>query len=76
MGDRWLGERHAIRVKKNPLHYTTRVELMRECIRCQRHLHYSAFQLVTLQQDGNRATTRICQECREDLVGRQDSPSR
>lgn len=62
MGDRWLGPRHAIRVKKNPLHYTTKIEVCKECIRCERPLHRMAFRLT----DGTEVG--VCQECREELA--------
>jgi hypothetical protein len=62
MGDRWLGPRHAIRVKKNPLHYTTKIEDCIECIRCERWLHKMAYELPS----GVRV--RVCQECREELA--------
>lgn len=66
MGDRWLGPRHAIRVKKNPLHYTTKIESCKVCIRCDRPLHKSAF--VT----AGGVETGICAECREELLRKAD----
>jgi hypothetical protein len=62
MGKRWLGPRHAFRVKKNPLHYTTRIEDCEQCVRCERFLHRSAFELSTGFNVG------VCRECRELLA--------
>ena len=67
MGDRWLGPRHAIRVKKNPLHYTSKIEDCIECIRCERPLHKMAFVLP------NGIYTGVCKECREELAHKRPS---
>lgn len=60
MGQRWLGKKHAWKVKKNPLHYTTKIESCITCIRCQRPLHKMAFEV-------SGVLTRVCQECRDEL---------
>lgn len=64
MGRRWLGPKHAYRVSKNPLHYTSKIELTRACIRCERVLHLSAFLLHSGIEVG------VCTECRGELNGR------
>jgi hypothetical protein len=66
MGRRWLGPKHAIKVRKNPLHYTTKIEDSKSCIRCRRWLHKSAY--VYAGQ-----TVGVCAECRITLFsGRAD----
>lgn len=61
MARRWLGQSHAIKVKKNPLHYSTKIEDLVACIRCCQAKHYSSFMVGGFE-------TSVCQECREVLA--------
>lgn len=60
MAKRWLGPKHAYKVKKNPLHYSWALESCLRCIRCELVLHKSAFAVGDIY-------THVCKECRDAL---------
>lgn len=70
MARRWLGKPHAIKVKKNPLHYTVKIEDTKQCIRCDRFLHKSAFKIRSVRQDAGVIDSNMCAECRNELFAR------
>jgi len=62
---RFMGKPHQVRVSKNPLHYTSKLERLQECHGpCGQLLDRSAF----VRPNGDRVTR--CPECLAKTLGR------
>lgn len=59
---RFMGKPHQVRVSKNPLHYTSKLESLRECWGCGELLHKDAF-----LRNGVRLTR--CPRCLKEMLG-------